>query len=319
MTLPAVRLLIVVSLVAASLAVPAQSPAQISRVLCRKRNGALFLRVGLCGQGQTQVDFPEFGVVGPEGAAGQDGAPGADGADGEDGGPGPAGPTGPAGAPGIQGVAGPTGPQGPPGPPDGPPGPTGPTGAVGTTGPPGPAGLPGAAGPAGPAGLQGAAGPAGPTGAIGATGPSGATGAQGPAGATGAIGATGATGQAGTSTVFRTFRGATPIEAPETLVSGILSLEPGSYVLSAKLSVAHSGLLPSDVTCILDGDGLADPLDAATVTLGVGQSQALSLASTEVIGAQGTVFVACTGGQAGSTALSVQLIAIRVDTVQIVP
>jgi Collagen triple helix repeat (20 copies) len=316
MTLPAVRLLIVVSLVAGSLAVPAQSPAQISRVLCRKRNGALFLRVGLCGQGQTQVDFPEFGVVGPEGAAGQDGAPGADGADGEDGGPGPAGPTGPAGAPGIQGVAGPTGPQGPPGPPDGPPGPTGPTGAVGATGPPGPAGLQGAAGPAGPAGLQGAAGPAGPIGARGATGPSGATGAQGPAGATGAIGATGATGQAGTSTAFRTFRGATPIEAPDTLVSGVLSLEPGSYVLSAKLYVTHSESTMI-VTCMLVGGG-PDPLDLTTVTVHMGEFQALSLAGTEVIASPGTVFVTCTG-QTGATALSVQLIAIRVDTVRIVP
>jgi Collagen triple helix repeat (20 copies) len=305
MTLPAVRLLIVVSLVAASLAVPAQSPAQISRVLCRKRNGALFLRVGLCGQGQTQVDFPEFGVVGPEGAAGQDGAPGADGADGEDGGPGPAGPTGPAGAPGIQGVAGPTGPQGPPGPPDGPPGPTGPTGAIGATGPPG------------PAGLQGAAGSAGPAGARGPTGPSGATGAQGPAGATGAIGATGATGQAGTSTAFRTFRGATPIEAPDTLVSGVLSLEPGSYVLSAKLYVTHSESISMTVTCMLVGGG-PDPLDLTTVTVDMGEFQALSLAGTEVIASPGTVFVTCTG-QTGATALSVQLIAIRVDTVRIVP
>jgi hypothetical protein len=99
-------------------------------------------------------------------------------------------------------------------------------------------------------------------------------------------------------------------------VSGVLSLEPGSYVLSAKLYVTHSESTMI-VTCMLVGGG-PDPLDLTTVTVHMGEFQALSLAGTEVIASPGTVFVTCTG-QTGATALSVQLIAIRVDTVQIVP
>src|SRR5262245_15654608 len=96
---------------------PTDARAQTSRVLCKKKNGLLLLKVGFCGKGQTQVDFADFGIQGPEGPAGQDGESGADGQDGP---PGPAGATGPAGVPGAPGIAGPTGPQGVQGPANGP-------------------------------------------------------------------------------------------------------------------------------------------------------------------------------------------------------
>ena len=310
MTSSVLRLFAAVSLVAVSFAVPPDSRAQTSRVLCRKRNGALFLKVGLCGKGQTQVDFEEFGVLGPEGPPGEDGAPGADGADGRDGTqgpPGPAGATGPAGAPGSPGEAGQTGVQGPPGPADGPPGPPGPRGAAGTQGATGPPGPPGA----------GVEGPTGPTGATGPTGETGATGATGDAGAAGTQGLPGPAGPPGPSTALRTFQGAVPVGTdPNNATVVSLTLDPGSYALSAKLYVTHNELLSFDVTCVLDGGGLGQPLDVSRVTVGMNQSQALSLASIAEVGSRDTFFVTCVGAQGGATALSIQLIAIRVDTVQ---
>jgi hypothetical protein len=104
-----------------------------------------------------------------------------------------------------------------------------------------------------------------------------------------------------------------------TVVS--VTLGPGSYVLSAKLYVTQIEQSQSfDVTCTLHRGASPESLDLSTVTVGLNQSQALSLASiAEVIGPPDTCFVTCVGAQGGATALSIQLIAIRVDTVQEVP
>src|SRR5262245_33677416 len=45
----------------------AQAP---SRVLCQKKNGALFVRVGFCAKRETAVDVANLGLVGPAGATG---------------------------------------------------------------------------------------------------------------------------------------------------------------------------------------------------------------------------------------------------------
>jgi hypothetical protein len=109
------------------------------------------------------------------------------------------------------------------------------------------------------------------------------------------------------------------IEAgPGAPVADALSLEAGSYVLSAKLYVTHSESTSLIVTCMLVGAG-PGPLDLTTVTVGMNEFQALSLAGTEVFGSPGTVSVTCAGDHTGATALSIQLIAIRVGAVQIVP
>ena len=100
------RILAVVAVVAFGTIISAsESAAQTSRVLCRKKNGLLLLRVGLCGKGQEVVDFAEFGIVGPPGADGSDGprrAPRAGRAR-----TGPEGPQGPEGPEGLEGPEGP--------------------------------------------------------------------------------------------------------------------------------------------------------------------------------------------------------------------
>ena len=72
------RILAVVAFVAfATIISASESAAQTSRVLCRKKNGLLFLRVGLCGKGQEVVDFAELGIIGPaEGPPGEQGPEG---------------------------------------------------------------------------------------------------------------------------------------------------------------------------------------------------------------------------------------------------
>ena len=225
-----IPILIAAAVLAQLSLLPSEALAQVSRVLCQRKNGAVFVRVGFCAKKETEIDVTSLGLVGQEGRPGSDGPPGANGPDGLPGVPGPPGPGGPPGTAGPPGVAGATGPAGPPSGaegPTGPPGttgaqgvagatgPAGPTGAQGSVGPPGATGaqgVAGATGPAGPSGTQGsvgppgatgaqgvagATGPAGPTGAAGGAGPGGATGAQGVAGATGAQGATGAVGNTG--------------------------------------------------------------------------------------------------------------------------
>src|SRR5262249_15005688 len=147
-----VRPILLAALLAPISLLPSEALAQVSRVLCQKKSGAVFVRVGFCAKKEIEIDVSSLGLVGPSGPPGPDGADGA---------PGDPGPPGQPGAPGAQGA---TGPQGPP---NGPPGPTGPGGPLGATGPTGPQGI------------------AGPTGPQGGVGPVGGTGAQGIAGTTG--------------------------------------------------------------------------------------------------------------------------------------
>src|SRR5262249_23783002 len=72
------------ALLAMSVGAPGSSHAQ-SRVLCQRKNGTLFVRVGFCAKKETQVDVGDLGLVGPPGQDGQDGQDGADGAPGADG------------------------------------------------------------------------------------------------------------------------------------------------------------------------------------------------------------------------------------------
>ena len=71
-----------------------------TRVLCQRKSGALFVRVGFCGKRETPVNVEALGVAGPAGPAGESGGPGADGPPGADGRAGRDGGPGPAGAPG---------------------------------------------------------------------------------------------------------------------------------------------------------------------------------------------------------------------------
>ena len=106
-----------------------------------------------------------------------------------------------------------------------------------------------------------------------------------------------------------------------TQVSDTLNLGSGSYVLSAKLYAAHTGGPSSsalNVTCMFGGEDLEDADDSATITLQPDEFHALSLASTVSVDGSVSVFVACSASEDNATALSVQLIAIRVDSVQIV-
>src|SRR5262245_16773980 len=88
-------------------------------VLCRKKNGAIFVRES-CSSKEKQLDPAQIGVVGPKGESGvagpqgTSGFPGVTGPQGAQGVRGPAGPAGPAGA-SIQGPAGAQGPAGPKG------------------------------------------------------------------------------------------------------------------------------------------------------------------------------------------------------------
>ena len=112
-----------------------------------------------------------------------------------------------------------------------------------------------------------------------------------------------------------------PIGTSETHVSAALDLGPGSYVLSAKLYAAHTGGPGSSaltVTCMFDGEDLEDADDSTTITLQPGGFNALSLASTTKVEDSASVFVACSAGEDEATALRVQLIAIRVDSVQVI-
>jgi len=219
-----------------------------------------------------------------------------------------AGPTGPTGV-GIQGPTGATGPSGN----------AGATGATGATG----AGVAGPTGATGPKGDQGETGPSGPPGSTGATGLTGPTGDVGPTGGTGtagAPGATGATGAAGTSTAFRTTLDTIEIDPEGTTVSGTLNLGSGSYVLSAKLHVSRPADSPGsvfDVSCGLVQAPPGTVIDSAAISTATGESRALSLATTVQLNAPASFFVSCVAGGADATANRIQLVAIRVDDVEI--
>ena len=44
-----------------------------SRVLCQRKNGAVFVRVGFCAKKESQIDVGDIGLVGPPGPPGNDG------------------------------------------------------------------------------------------------------------------------------------------------------------------------------------------------------------------------------------------------------
>jgi hypothetical protein len=111
------------------------------------------------------------------------------------------------------------------------------------------------------------------------------------------------------------------IEPGGTMVSGTLNLDTGSYVLSAKLHLSRpEGSVPPpfDVMCAL-ADNEANVIDSATVSVAADESRMLTLASTAVVNGSASFFVTCAAGGDDATAESIQLIAIRVDSVQIVP
>jgi hypothetical protein len=110
------------------------------------------------------------------------------------------------------------------------------------------------------------------------------------------------------------------IEPTGTTVSGTLNLDSGRYVLSAKLILSRpEGSLPPGfaVLCVL-ADNAANIIDDATVTAAAGESRAVALASTADVSGSASFSVTCIPGGDDATATSIQLIAIRVDSVQIV-
>ena len=310
MGLSTFRTIAVVSLVATGAILPTpDGSAQTSRVLCRKKNGALFLRVGLCGRGQQPVDFAEFGIVGPEGPDGPEGPEGQPGPEGSPGPVGAAGPTGPDGAIGPVGSTGPTGAMGPTGDGVGIPGPTGAAGPMGATG---------ATGGSGPTGAAGPTGPGGATGAAGATGATGATGNAGPTGLQGSPGATGPQGDAGISIALRVAKDSTTVGATPVDVSPSLTLTTGSYFVTAKLSLSdlEAGTPEVIVTCRLESD-VPELLDTAEASISPDEAATVNLATTlDVMDASVDVVVRCAAlalpiGKSLS-AMSVQLIALQV-------
>src|SRR5262249_50741284 len=94
-------------------------------------------------------------------------------------------------------------------------------------------------GTTGATGLQGLRGVTGPTGVTGADGARGPTGAQGPTGPTGPQGTTGATGSGvvSASSQVRTGDGA-PLSEDFSQVASI-ALEPGAYVLIARVDLVN--------------------------------------------------------------------------------
>src|SRR5262249_58217122 len=53
---------------------PSEALAQISRVLCQRKSGAVFVRVGFCAKKETQIDVRSLGLGGPSGPSGPAGA-----------------------------------------------------------------------------------------------------------------------------------------------------------------------------------------------------------------------------------------------------
>lgn len=289
--------------VAVCVAVARDAEAQTTtRVLCQKRNGALFVRVGFCAKRETPLNVEALGVAGPTGPPGESGAPGD---------PGPAGADGRAGAPGASGPAGPpgaTGAAGTAGPPGGPPGAAGPTGEQGAVGP---------TGPQGPQGPQGLEGPVGGPGAVGARGPTGSAGPAGPAGSQGPIGPDGPPGprgEAGVSSAARAYQLSAPVDNAFAVVSAPFSLGPGRYVLIGKLYLSYQTGSVFAVSCELRQGGAT--LDFAGTVLEAGRELPITLVSTTVVGGPAEDFtIACKtiGPEAMATAIAVQLVGISVD------
>src|SRR5262245_12349367 len=307
---------VAVSFVAAIAGAPRAADAQVSRVLCQRRNGAVYVRVGFCAKKETEIDVSSLGLVGPDGAQGP---PGNDGAPGDPGPPGPPGAAGPPGATGPQGPAnGPPGPTGPAGP-TGSVGPTGGQGFVGPTGPKGDVGAVGGTGPAGPTGPLGPTGPTGPDGAVGPPGPTGPQGPQGPQGGGGPqgpqgnTGPAGPTGPAGTTTALRAVGNgvALPANSPTSAV-GPLTVSAGSYVVLTKMQGANKGVSNINVTCSLFHNG--SPIDSVEANIGAGAIRPMSLLSTSGAADSDTFSVACTSDGPNGEVDSLQLVAITVDT-----
>ena len=165
----------------------------------------------------------------------------------------------------ISGITGPTGATGA----TGPIGITGPTGATGATGPTGITGPTGATGVTGPIGITGPTGATGATGPTGITGPTGATGATGPTGITGPTGATGADGIVPDDVFasFNNYQAQFTVGNPLSLFPDVtdptgqitlidtqrISLEPGYYLVSCKVSAVFSSANYMQVTPSYNG------------------------------------------------------------------
>ena len=328
---------VAVSLAAAIAGAPREAGAQVSRVLCQRKNGAVYVRIGFCAKKETEIDVSSLGLVGADGPAGPPGSggapgdagpqgpPGATGAQGATGpqgppngppGPtGPGGPTGPVGPMGAQGIIGPIGPQGVVGPPGqtgaqggiGPVGPTGPQGGVGPVGPVGPTGPQGTVGPVGPTGPNGAVGPTGPP---GPQGPQGIQGGSGPQGPQGNPGPRGLTGPAGTTTALQAANGG--VVLPANPAVGPISVAAGSYVVQAKLQGTNKGTGNINVTCSLLHNATA--IDSIEASIGAGAIRPMSLLSTASVNNSDTFSVACDSDGPSGEADAIQLVVITVDT-----
>ena len=284
-----------------------------TRVLCQKKNGAIFARVGLCAKRETPLNLEALGLAGPTGPAGENGAPGdpgpagVDGRAGRDGAPGEPGASGPPGPAGAPGEAGPAGTPG------GPPGATGPTGEPGAVGVTGPQGPQGPQGPEGPVGGIGATGARGPT---GGAGPAGPTGLEGPIGPAGPTGPTGSTGASGISSAARAYQPSARVDDSIAVVSDQFSLGPGRYVLIGKLYLTNQNDSSVGVSCYLLHLGMT--LDFAGTVLGGRRELPITLVSTTVVETPSDVFtIECQTDAPGkvATAIAVQLVGISVDQV----
>src|SRR5947199_103526 len=166
----------------------------------------------------------------------------------------------------------------------------------------------------------GAVGPTGPTGTMGVSGPTGATGPTGPTGAAGATGATGdagPTGAAGPGDAFVTPDDTGSITDSLATLATVFGLEDGTYVVTAKASLAGDATTPTRVTCDLTAVATG-VVDMAAVDVGASAAAEIVLtAPVTLSGGPTDVQLECSTNPTGTTvtASDIKMTALRVGSV----
>src|SRR5437867_1282912 len=178
----------------------------------------------------------------------------------------------------------------------------------------------GAVGAIGPTGTLGVSGPIGetcPTGDTGPTGATGPTGDTGPTGATGPTGDTGPTGATGPSDVFVTPDYTGSITDSLATLATVFGLEDGTYVVTAKASLAGDATTPTRVTCDLTAVATG-VVDMAAVDVGASAAAEIVLtAPVTLSGGPTDVQLECSTNPTGTTvtASDIKMTALRVGSV----
>jgi hypothetical protein len=188
---------------------------------------------------------------------------------------------------------------------------------IGPQGPQGPQGDPG---PQGPPGAKGDTGPQGPQGDTGPQGPQGDTGPQGPQGDPGPPGPSDAWSVSGYCTGFGTPAYCAPTNGGNDLET--LTLPPGSYVISGKVSIHNNDSDNQDEFCELEAfpppvssPHMATDLDRTDINLndsgeGADTAAVPLLATATTTAPSTTVKLRCSGSNGGADQIA--LTAIKV-------